>query len=429
MVGMKMRIIVWVSMMALVLPELRAGEQEMKAALDMWAQREAEYRAVLSEATTQEQRDSVPEPSADEVAPVLWKAIRKQTGTREQTPQTRNGRERAEQSVVPTYEFDEAWAAPAVVWFLNRPETLAKMYEKSPKKLAMYAKALLDSVLYRHFSSPLIGEACAKLAENNGSDVYEVLQKIYERNTTPAARAAAALAMSVMLANPATAGGEGGLARARAKRIYLIRQALNLAPPDAKFGAVSLTDAASELIYRITQLEEGAIPPRMKLTDPQGKECLFPEVGKMNLIFFWDPSEDVGMSIMQKQAVLLRQYPDLTLCPVVVNGEREEWQRMMQSNGIEICYMDDEQGTAGRAYRVQHLPHAVLIDEHARVVYCGYPNMQLQTALDHWKSEHKQQPKSPSSPSPAPAPAPQARPNADQPADHPAPPLREMPAF
>ncbi len=425
MARMKMRTIVGVAMAILTLPKLHAGEQEMKAALDMWAQRQAEYKAVLSVATTQQQRDSIPEPSASEVAPALWKAIRKQTGTRAQAPQARAGSGHAMQGTVATHEFDEPWAAPAVVWFLNHPETLAKMYENSPQKLAMYAKALLEAVRYRHYNSPLIGEACAKLAENNGSDVYEVLQKVYERNTTPAARAAAALAMSIMLANPAVAGEEGGLARARAKRIYLIRQALNLAPQDAMFGAVNLTDAASELIYRITQLEEGAIPPRLKLTDPQGKERLFPEVGKVNLIFFWDPSEDVGMTIMQKQAALLQQYPDLVLCPVVVNGEREGWLRMMQNNGIKICYMDDEQGTSGRAYRVEHLPHAVLVNEHARVLYHGYPNMQLQAALDNWKNMSKQRKKTSLSPEPAP----QTQPDANQPTDHPVPPLREMPVF
>ena len=426
--NMKKRVIVWIAAMAVFAPILSAGEKEMKAALDVWQQRQAEYNAVLSVTTTPEQRDSVPPPSADEVAPALWKAVRKQTGTRKVASATRRGYEKAELIDVPKYEFDEEWAAPAVVWFLNHPETLAKMYERAPQKLATYAKALLDSVRDRHFSSPLIGEACAKLSENTGADVYSVLQKIYERNSSPAARGAAALAMSVMLTNPALVGEEGGAAHARAKRIYLIRQALNLAPQDAMFGTASLTDVATELIYRITNLDEGTIPPRMTLTDPQGKECLFPVVGKANLIFFWDPSEDVGMSIMQKQAVLLRSYPNLVLCPIVVNGDRESWLRMMQSHGLSICYMDDERGTAGKAYRVEHLPHAVLVNEQARVLFYGYPDMQLQTALDCWKNQSKERPSPPREPA-TPESQPEPQTTGDESPNHSAPPLREMPQF
>ena len=419
MAGMKKRIIVWIAAMAVVAPVLHAGEKEMKAALDMWQQRQAEYNAVLSVASTPEQRESIPPPSADEVAPALWKAVRKQTGTRKVAAEARRGHEHAELIDVPRYEFDEEWAAPAVVWFLNHPETLAKIYEQAPQKLAAYAKALLNSVRDRHFSSPIIGEACAKLSENTGADVYEVLQKIYERNSSPAARGAAALAMSVMLTNPAIVSEEGGAAHARAKRIYLIRQALNLAPQDAMFGSASLTDVATELIYRISNLDEGTIPPRMKLTDPQGEQCLFPVVGKANLIFFWDPSEDVGMSIMQQQAALLHSYPNLVLCPIVVNGDRESWLRMMQNHGLTICYMDDEQGTAGKAYRVEHLPHAVLVNEQARVLFCGYPNMQLQAALDRWKNQSKGRIEISRDPLPTPE---------SQPAEG-APPLREMPRF
>ena len=361
------------------------GEAEMKSALEYWSQREAEYNAALSVATTDEQRASLPPPSATDFAPRLWKAVRNQTGTREVTaPGVRQtkGKETSATRKVPTYEFEEDWAAPAVVWFLNHPEALAKLYEKSPKKLATYAEALLDSVDNKHYSSPLIGGACAKLAENTGAQVYAVLEKIYERNTTPAVRGAAAMAMSIMLANPNLAEAGGGRARVRAKRIYLIRQALNLSPEDAKFGELTLTQVAEEQIYRIRNLGVGTIPPQLKLTDSSGQSNTFPVLGKVNLIFFWSPAEDVGLSIMKKQSALMKQYPSLELCPVVPHSESEQLQGMMTEQGILTCYMDDEKGTAGSAYRVNQLPMAVLVDEHARILYLGYPDMQLQAALN-----------------------------------------------
>lgn len=426
-----MRYTAWAALSAAVLlPLSRANEQQMKQALELWEQQEAEYHAALSVATTPEQRDAILPPSTGEVAEALWKSIRGLTGTRDVPDTAGGGRGKVDnrsQKKIKTYEMDEPWAAPAVVWFLNHPESLAKLYEKDPQKLAVGAQALLNSVRYRHFGSPLIGEVCAKLAQNSGADVYEVLQKIYERNSHPAARGAAALAMSVMLANPTLAGEVGGRAHARAKRIYLIRQALILSPQDAQFGDVSLTDAAQELIYRISKLDEGAIPPRIKVVDAHGTDSLFPVVGKANLIFFWDPEEDVGFSIMRKQAALIAQYPQLVLCPVVVHRTREELEKLLRENGIKVCYMDDEQGTAGRAYRVSQLPHAVLVNEHSQVLYSGYPDMQLQSALNTWQKGAQE---SAASPLKQRAAAPEGSLDSHgSPGQNSVPPLRKIPQF
>ena len=427
---MKMRHIAWAALLTVAMQLCQANEEQMKRALKLWEQQDAEYRAALDVATTPEQRDSILPPSTGEVAEILWKAIRGSTGVRNVAVDSSGVRGRLngeEPKKINTYEMDEEWAAPAVVWFLNHPESLVKIYEGKPQKLAIFAQALLNSVRYRHYASPLIGKACAKLAENNGADVYETLQKIYEHNTDPAARAAAALAMSVMLANPAMAGEEGGRARARAKRIYLIRQALVLAPQDEMFGAVSLTDAAQELIYRIHQLEEGAIPPRIKITDVRGNERLFPVVGKANLIFFWDPEEDVGLSIMRKQEALTTKYPQLELCPVVVHRDRDELQKTLLENGVDLCYMDDERGSAGQAYRVSQLPHAVLVNEHSRVLYSGYPDMQLQSALNAWQKEAENNAQPPANHRPT---APTGQSNGLlPPTKKSSPPLREMPQF
>lgn len=371
--------IIFFALLLTVVQICTADEQSMNRALDMWKQQEAEYRAALSLASTPEERSALPPPSPNDIAAALWKSIRTRTGTREVTT---GRRKKTEKRTQVTYEFDEEWAAPAVVWFLKYPDALAKLFEESPQKLSVYAQALLDSVKYKHYSSPLIADACAALAENTSREVYDVLQKIYTENTDSAARAAAALAMSIMLADRNLADEEGGLARARAQRLYLIRQALRIAPPEQRFGAISLTDVAQELIYRIRFLDIGAIPPRLKVTNMQGAEELFPVQGKVNLIFFWDPAEDVGMSIMQKQASLRKQFPQVVLCPIVVHSDIEPWRKMLQDNNVELCYMDDEQGTAGRSYRVSRLPHAVLVDEHSRILYSGYPDMQLQTALN-----------------------------------------------
>lgn len=399
----------------------QADEAAMKQALAAWNQRMTEYRAALSLATTDEQRAALPAPAPEEIAPALWKAVRTQTGMREvsegSASRKKGKKDEAGLKKAPTYEFEEEWAAPAVIWFINHPDAFAKLFEKNPARLPGYAEALLNSVKSKHYSSPLIAEACPKLAESSSAQVYEIVEKIFERNPSPAARGCAALALSIMLENPTLSSAEGGMARVRSKRVYYIKQALNLAPSDTEFGAVSLTAAAEEQIYRLRNLAIGAIPPQIKVKDEQGKAVTLPVQGKPHLIFFWSPAEDVGLSIMSKQERLLNSYPNLELCPIIPFTDEEGWEAELEKAGITHFYMDDAAGTAGAAYRVAQLPHAVLVSENARILYSGYPDMQLQTALTELFRQGKA----------APAP-PTPQPVQKNPHDTP-PTLREMPAF
>ena len=429
---------------ALALPALQAGEREMQQVLAQWNQQMAEYQAAMSVAASDEQRAGIAPPAPEEIAPALWKAVRARTGTREETlpPSRKQGQRSAPQTrQFRTYEFEKEWAAPAVIWFINHPDAFAKLFENDPNRLTYFAEALLDSVHRVHFSHPQIAEACAKLAESTSSKVFEIAEKIYTRNTEPAARGCAALALSCMLANPALAASEGGAARTRSKRIYYIKQALNLAPEKTRFGSVSLTEAAEEEIYRLRNLAAGMAPPQLHVTSPDGKAATFPVLGKPNLIFFWSPGEDVGLSIMSKQTALMTRYPDLVLCPIVPHMEAAELQRLMQEHRISTCYMDNAEGSGGLAYRVRQLPMVALVNEKARLLYIGYPNLQLQTELDNLFNKTaapEAKPAAPeakpaAAPTPAAAPAPpsppaQGTPPAPAASDTP-PALRPMPEF
>ena len=403
---------------------VQAGEKTMQQALAHWQQQMLEYQAAVSLATTDEKRAALEPPSADEFAPVLWSAVCRETG-KAPMPPTDKQAQSAEKRMRPIYEFESEWAAPAVIWFINNPDAFAKLFENNPKRLSYFAKALLYAMKHVHFAHPQAGEACHKLAESTSSDVFEIVEKIYNKNTSPAARSCAALALSCMLAEPALSAAEGGAARARSKRLYYIKQALSLAPEDTKFGAVSLTDAATEEIYRLQNLAPGRVPPQLHLTTPAGKAATFPVQGKVNLLFFWSPEEDMGLSIMSKQAALQKRYPELELCPIVPFADMEPWQSFLQQHKITTCYMDNAKGDAGIAYRVSRLPLAVLISDQSRIIYIGYPNLQLQTELDNLFSGKQ------NSPTPQPTQPKQAAPQAPQPpARNDTPPeLRPMPEF
>lgn len=400
--------------------EAQAGEAEMQKTLNTWNQRIAEYKAALSYAGTDEEKAKLPPPAPDELASRLWRSVRGVTGTR--NPAERKGDKNLPEK---TYEFEEEWAAPAVLWFIQYPEAFAKLFRNRPEtELSTFAYALLHALQTKHYNSPNVGDVCAKLAESTNGKVYDILEKIYINNSSPAARSCAALAMSIMLSNPELASLEGGYARTRNKRIYYIRQALNLAPKDTMFGNVGLTEAAVEQTYRLRHLSLGSIPPKLQVYTVSGQAVEYPTPGKPHLIFFWSPEEEVGLRLMSKQKALQKQYPGLVIVPIVPHMEQDRLEQMLHENGIDICFVDNEQGKAGIDCRVERIPMAILLDDRSHILYIGYPDMQLQTALNTLYRQEE------ATGAAKPTPPPAATPAATQPkASNTPPALREMPKF
>lgn len=362
-----------------------ADQAAMQDALNRWQQRLSEYEAALSVAETDEQRAAIAEPDGADVAAALWKSISAKTGERDEmvepSAEERMQGAKAEVHKVSTYAFEEAWAAPGVFWFINRPQQLARLFEGKPRQLSFYADALLKAVDKRHYNSPHIAGACAKLSESPSVRVYKILEKAYTRNQDSTARGCAALAMSIMLSNPTIAAAEGSETVARGKRIFFLKQALNLTPEKALFGNSTVSEVATELAYVMRHLSVGSIPPQIKVRDMDGKEHTLPTPGKTMLLFFWSVDEEVGSRMVAKGDSLKRQYPGLEFFPITIHQDAESWSARLQELGVTCCYMDNANNSGGMAYRVRQLPTAVLIDERCHILYIGYPDMKLQTAL------------------------------------------------
>lgn len=358
----------------------------MKKVLSAWEQQMSEYQAALEVAEGDEQRVAIRQPDGKELAAPLWKSICGKTGERDELVQPtvaeRMKGARPATKKKATYEFEEGWAAPAVFWFMERPELFADLFRDKPRQLSFFADALMDSIQRRHYTNPLIASTCAVMTAAPSVRNYEILEKVYTRNQNPEARGCAALAMSLMLGDSSVSTAEGSDAVARSKRVYYLKQALNLAPEGARFGSEPLTKVAADLAYVLRRLSVGSIPPQARLLDKDGKQVLFPAPGKAHLLFFWSPDEELGSRLVTKKDALLRQYPDLVFCPITTHQVREAWLSMLSERGVELCYMDNEQDSTGKDYRITQLPTAVLVDSHCRILYIGYPDMKLQTALD-----------------------------------------------
>lgn len=421
-----------------------ADEKAMQDALNRWQQRMSEYEAALSVAQTDEQRAAVAAPDGADIAAALWKSISTKTGERDEwvepTAEERMQGAKGETRKVSTYAFEETWAAPAVFWFINRPRQLAALFPDKPRQLSFYADALIKALDKRHYNNPRVADCCAKLAESPSVRVYKILEKVYTRNQDATARGCAALAMSLMLTNPTIAAAEGSETVARGKRIYFLKQALNLTPEKTPFGQSTVTDVAAELAYVLRHLSVGSIPPQIKVRDMAGKEHALPTPGKPMLLFFWSVDEEVGSRMVAKGDSLKTQYPGLEFCPITVHQDAESWGTRLQELGVAHSYMDNAQNSGGMAYRVRQLPTAVLLNERCQILYIGYPDMKLQTALTAHFQENTatggrvrigetvppadEQEVAPMQPGSRPVPAEPASQSSDE-----APALREMPAF
>lgn len=379
---------------ALVAPMAHATQDAMNSALAAWESRMNEYKAAVAQAPSPEAKAAVAMPDGLDVAPAIWQSVCGVTATRRE--EVRSGKKGETQlRSVNSYEFEQAWAAPAVVWLLNRPEALAAAIGADrPKQIAAFTELLKKSLSSTHYATPAAADVCAALSSGTSVDEYDTLEKIYTRNQDTNARACAALGMSLMLSNPMVSGVAGSELMARGKRIYYLKQALLLAGESSEFGGAPLTDVAREQAYRLRRLSTGCVPPQMTLRDMQGKEHSFPVTGKPNLLFFWSPQESVGSNIIARMAELKKKYPDLEICPIAPACTPEERAAMQQSIGEDTpLYTDDDKGTAGKDYRITVVPTAVLLSPTCTILYIGYPDMRLQTALESAAAPKEEAPK------------------------------------
>lgn len=366
--------------LTLALPAL-ATQDAMTQALNAWNARLNEYKAAVQQAPTEEAKAAVAMPDGLDIAPALWQSVCGVTATRQEEVRGKKKGEKQLRSVR-SYEFQQAWAAPAVVWFLNRPEALAAAIgADKPAPITAFTELLKKSLAEEHYLSPAVADVCATLAAGTSVDEYDTLEKIYTRNQDKNARACAALAMSLMLSNPMVQGIAGSEAMARGKRVYYLKQALLLSDDNTVFGGELLTDVAKEQAYRLRRLSVGCVPPQLKLRDAQGKESTFPVKDKLNLLFFWSPEESVGSGLIARMGDLQKKYPELVICPVTPAPADGESETPAAPEGLTL-YTDDAKGTAGKDYRISVVPTAVLLSPNSTILFIGYPDMRLQTALE-----------------------------------------------
>ncbi len=355
------------------------SEEAMQQAMSHWNQQVKEYETALQNAPNDEVKESLTAPDAREAAPKIWQAINGRTGSR-----------KAGKNRVPTFEFEEPWALPAIVWILEHPQAFTAAFtDDEQAQLTYFGNALVESLINVHFNAPGIGAACPALSATSSVREYELLQKIYHRNQNKGARACAALGMSLMLNNPMVSSIEGSESMARAKRLYYLKQSILLSEKDTKFGNTPVTTVAMEQAYFLRHLAPGCIAPQLKLSEPGGPTAIFPVKDKLNLLIFWSPANSASCAMVRDIEKIRSQYPGIEIFPIMPHADEESRSQALEALGIPHSYTDNAQGSAGKTYRIAQLPTAILVSKNSTILYGGYPDMKLQAALEKASAPEK----------------------------------------
>ena len=412
----------------------QADEQSMNTVLETWQQQTESFQESLDAASSPIEKQEVMQlaPNPSSIAKKLWASISARCGSREIiAPLSQRERRRGLQTKsrrVHTFEYEEPWAAPAVIWFIQHPEQLRACLH--PTRVSAMGKALISATERVHFRSPHIADACAQIASENSLNGYKLLEKIYLNNNDLTCAACAALGMSIMLQQEEISAIEGSKQIANAKSLYYLKRSLQIAPKNSLFGNTSLDRVALEQIYLLSKLSIGALPPQIQISDQAGSKHLVPSSTQPYLLFFWSPQEEVGQRIIQQIDALLLQHPKLAVYPICTGMSLDELAQLQQEMAIKQPLYLDETGAGGLAYRIKQLPYAALISHRGRLLYLGYPDMKLQVALANYKKETQLDqravaPKAATPPAPLPAPAlPEIEASSET-----APKLRDMPKF
>lgn len=365
---------------------LSAGDEvSMKKTLAQWDQQLKEWHAAEEQAVTPQEKDKVLReyPDGADIALALWKAVDAKS-------------------------FKEEWACPAVVWWLNHIALFKQIIP--PNELQKSVSALWKAVDEVHYQNPLIAGACATFAQSSDVRVYRMLEKVYTANPNEKAKGCAALALALFLdrTNVLSEAEWGGSEMKRAKRVFYVREAL-LKAPNEPFGTGCVGDIASEEVYRLRYLAEGALSPLVSVKDRAGQKVALPVRDKNTILFFCTPDDEESVSILSKSAVFQTQYPEFVFCPVLAGMSRDEAIQRLSACEIACDFYLDDTGDASHAWRVRHdrcsagsqgdsegiahwwrvrhTPAVALISDKGRLLYWGAPDMNFQAKLDECRQK------------------------------------------
>ncbi|MFI3243248.1 MAG: hypothetical protein R3Y56_03225 [Akkermansia sp.] len=398
-----------------------ANEQGMKSALAQWDQEISEYQAALANTTEEGQRNILlaNPPTGDSIAQQLWKETYYRIGTREitekKTHAPKNRFDIPKVKKIPVYAYEEPWAAPAVAWWLTHPHALTGILTQ--QQCSRVIAAMIDSVERTHFDKACMADVCVALSSLSSMQAYECLKKIQIHNPDAAAKANAAMGLSLMLNKAPIRSAEGSEEMADAKRIYYIKEALSIAPKDCMFGHARIEVTANEQIHLVTKLAPGRVPPQVDVLDAEKRQLMFPIPNQAQILLFWSPEHAESIALLRRSGDLAAKYPQIKIIPIAVGADRDAVKQCYEAEEITIPSYSDQDSAAAKEYRVGVLPYVAFIGDENTLVYLGYPDLNFQSKITSYLKDNSDKPALPVHPIPA----------AEEPRNSDVPQIRDMP--
>ncbi len=375
---------------------VQASEQGMNEALKQWEQEIGEYQAALNNTKDETQRNLLlaNPPSGESMAKKLWKETYYRIGTREitekKTTAPKNRFDVAKVKKIPVYAYEETWAAPAVAWWITHPQALASIINQ--QQCSRVIAAMIDSIERTHFDKACMADVCAPLSSLSSMQAYECLKKIHIHNTNMAAKANAAMGLSLMLNKAPIRSIEGSEDMADAKRIYYIKEALSIAPKGCMFGNVPIEVPANEQIHLVTKLSPGRVPPQISVLDAEKRQLMFPIPNQAQILLFWSPDNQESIALLRRTGDLAAKYPQIKIIPIAVGADLESIKQCQESEGINIPSYSDQAGSAAKEYRIGVLPYVAFLGNTNTLVYLGYPDLNFQSKITSYLQQAPEPP-------------------------------------
>ncbi|MEN9535195.1 MAG: hypothetical protein RIR37_468 [Verrucomicrobiota bacterium] len=272
------------------------------------------------------------------------------------------------QEISPSLSKD--WTLEYAAWLLNLTRTISTTNADGMKVPAFSEEsaAIRKAVTSYHLKSPALTPMCMALALSQDPGTLSILEKIESSHPDPKIQGVAALASALVIKSL------GDDAEPMRKRLTHLRKAI-IQSSDVKIGEVSVADIAEDELYIIRNLTKGRVAPNLVGTDAAGRALALESTkGKITMLLFWNSEMPESDRVLEITNNTLRKFKGRPFTIIGVNHDPLAKLRSIEADQITSWKnFSDPNMKLAREYRINALPHVLILDGERKIHYSGVP--------------------------------------------------------